>query len=664
MVRRKEDEMIQKEKLSQFYFTQYRECAKHLRKKNNDGKKNYKQRIETILKEMRRTRSDKISQAHVEEYHRQIRNLVYFSVKDNNQIDIMRIRDMMMPELVRLDLGVMTEAESELVTQKFLDFLRTEMPYDICTKTLKDLCRSYGENGIRPQIIDMVPTKPETEFPEARAMNRHFILHVGPTNCGKTYEALQRLRTAASGVYLGPLRLLALEVYEKMKEYGLACTMLTGEERIYEDASTIISSTVEMMDLDAQYEIAVIDEAQMIADSDRGHSWTRAILGVRAGEIHVCMSPAAEQVICHLITLCGDSYEVHRYERKTPLICETEPFYFPDGVREGDALITFSKRSVLDIAGRLERSGIKASVIYGSLPPEIRRRQIHLFTEHATKVVVSTDAIGMGLNLPVQRIVFMQTEKYDGRQTRPLVASEIKQIAGRAGRFGIHDAGYVNALEEEGLAFIQEHLTEEEPAVARVSLGFPQILLDMDEPLDAVLKIWHSVETQPPFEKIDIDEPLFLYERAYRDRKEIDGFEDKHMLYRMLTCSIDIKNNDLVDLWLYYCKTYTADVSLLFPALMMCRDRGLGRYETFYKMLDLYYQFSTRLGKNIDQKRLDEEREKTEATIMSLLAKNKKDYILKCRYCGSPLLLGSTGRVCDKCYEEMKKARYAYRVRE
>ncbi len=651
--------MIQKEKLAQFYFAQYKACAQRLKKKNNDGKKTYEKRIDTLLHEMRGTRAVKISQAHLEEYHRQIRNLVYFAYKTNNQIAVMKIRDMMMPELVRLDLGGLTEAETELVTQKFLDFLRVEMPYDICLKTLKALCRSYGENGIRPQIIEMVPTRPETEFPEAMDMQRRFILHIGPTNCGKTYEALMRLKTAQHGVYLGPLRLLALEVYEKMKEFGLPCTMLTGEERIYEDGSRVTSSTVEMLDLDQEYDIAVIDEAQMIADSDRGHSWTRAVLGVRAQEIHVCMSPAAEKVICHLIALCNDTFEVRRYERKTPLLCETEPFRFPEDVREGDALIAFSKRAVLDIAGRLERSGIKASVIYGSLPPEIRRRQIHLFTEKETRVVVSTDAIGMGLNLPVQRIVFMQTVKYDGKETRPLIASEIKQIAGRAGRYGIHDAGYVNAMGEEELSFIQEHFGEQEPEVTKVSLGFPQVLLDMEEPLDAVLKIWKSVETEPPFEKISIAEPLFLYERAYRDRKEIDGFEDKHTLYRMLTCSIDIKNTDLVDLWLYYCKTYTADVSLLFPALMMCRDSGLNRYETFYKMLDLYYQFSVRLGKNIDLERLEQEREKTEGTIMRLLAKNKKDYILKCRYCGSPLLLGTVGQVCDKCYAEMHGHRKA-----
>ena len=176
----------------------------------------------------------------------------------------------------------------------------------------------------------------------------------------------------------------------------------------------------------------------------------------------------------------------------------------------------------------------------------------------------------------------------------------------------------------------------------------------MDEPLDAVLKIWKSVETPPPFEKISIEEVLFLYEKAFKDRKEIDGFEDKHMLYRMLTCSLDIKNRDIVDLWLYYCKTYTADVSLHFPSLMMCSDNGLMKYETFYKMLDLYYQFSIRLGKEIDADRLSAEREKTEETIMRYLTKDKRDYIRKCQYCGALLPLGVQSRICDACYAQMK----------
>lgn len=651
--------MIQEDKLAQFYFTQYRDCAKVLKKKNNDGHKTYAARIDHILDELKARGSKRISQALLEEYHRQLRNMVYFAVKDDNQFAIMRIRDLLLPELAHAEMCNLDPGEQELVTARFLDYLLKERPFEITQKSLKTMIKSYAEGGISSQIISMVPTRPEMEFSQTRAMNRHFVLHIGPTNCGKTYHALERLKKAASGVYLGPLRLLALEVYEKMNDAGIPCTMLTGEERIYEENSILTASTIEMLDIEQQYEVAVIDEAQMIADLDRGHSWTRAILGVRADEVHVCMSPAAEKVVIHLIELCEDTYEIHRYERMTELKCEDTPFEFPDDVQEGDALIAFSKRAVLDIAGRLESNGIRASVIYGSLPPEIRRRQIHLFTTHKTKVVVSTDAIGMGLNLPVRRIVFVQITKFDGKQTGPLTVPTIHQIAGRAGRFGIYDTGYVNAVGEDGLEYIREYFPQPEPELDHVSLGFPQVLLDMDEPLDTVLKVWKSVETNPPFEKISIEEVLFLYERAYADRKEIDGFEDKQLLYRMLTCSIDIKNRDIVELWLYYCKTYTADISLHFPALMMCTDIGLHRYETFYKMLDLYYQFSVRMGKVIDTERLDNERERTEDTIMKLLAKDKHNYIRKCRYCGGPLPLESTSSVCEACYAEIRKRRAA-----
>lgn len=649
--------MIQKEKLSQFYFAQYRDSVQNTKKKNNGGKKTYGERIERLLKEMKRVQDGRVSQAHLEEYHRQIKNLVYFAFKENNQVAIMKIRDMMINELVRLDLAGLRAEEQELVTAKFLGYLKEEGNYGICQNTLHTLLKRYTDGELKNQIIDMVPTRPETEFPRALEMSRKFILHIGPTNCGKTYQALERLREAQNGVYLGPLRLLALEVYEKMKDAQIPCTMLTGEECIYEEGSRIISSTVEMLDLDQQYDVAVIDEAQMIADSDRGHSWTRAILGVQAEEVHVCMSPAAEEVIIHLIALCGDTYEIHKYERKTRLVCEEQPFSFPEDVRDGDALIVFTKRMVLDIAGRLERRGMKVSVIYGSLPPEIRRRQIRIFAEGETRIVVSTDAIGMGLNLPVRRIVFIQTVKFDGKNTRPLKTAEILQIAGRAGRFGIYDTGYVNAVGSEGLSYIKERFKEKETRVEHVSLGFPQVLLDMDDPLDAVMTIWKSVEIEPPFEKVSIEEVLFLYEKAYRDRKEIDGFDDKRLLYRMLTCSIDTRNRDVVALWLYYCKTYSADVSLHFPALMMCSESGLLRYETFYKLLDLYYQFSVRMGKEIDGKRLELERGKTEDTIMRLLAKDKKNYIRKCQYCGKPLPFDTPFGVCEGCHAQTRNKR-------
>jgi hypothetical protein len=52
-------------------------------------------------------------------------------------------------------------------------------------------------------------------YPEARAIQRKVIFHAGPTNSGKTHHAIQRYLAAKSGVYCGPLKLLAHEIFEK-----------------------------------------------------------------------------------------------------------------------------------------------------------------------------------------------------------------------------------------------------------------------------------------------------------------------------------------------------------------------------------------------------------------------------------------------------------------
>lgn len=74
------------------------------------------------------------------------------------------------------------------------------------------------------------------------------------------------------------------------------------------------------------------------------------------------------------------------------------------------------------------------------------------------------------------------------------------------------------------------------------------------------------------------------------------------------------------------------------------KKAGIQQYETYYKQLDLYYQFSHRMQKVIEEDWLRREREKTEMKIMSYLTKGKQNYIARCRYCGKLLPLGSTSR--------------------
>lgn len=641
--------MIQKKKLNQFYIEEY-ERAGRKKSKNSVRDSVLQSRVKNLQRAFRRARPYQTNSQVLEELHRQLKNVAAYAYRKNRRELIEQINTEMIPKLTALDLGLLLEEQREGINGEFLAWLRRTMPEAVCSETLFTLYPKFRRYKVRNRILELVPARPEMEFAEVRELRRHFIFHIGPTNSGKTFQALERLKEAACGVYLGPLRLLALEVYERMNEMGVPCTMRTGQECIEEENSRVTASTIEMADFDENYDIAVIDEAQLVADTDRGHSWTKAVLGLRAEEIHICMSPAAEQVICHLVGLCGDDYEVRRYERKTELICEDRPFVFPDDVREGDALIAFSKKSVLDVAGRLEEAGVSSSVIYGSLPPEIRRRQTRLFNRGKTKVAVATDAIGMGLNLPVRRIVFLQTDKFDGTSRRPLRTPEIKQIAGRAGRYGIYDKGYVSAMGEQELEYIRERFEAPEEPLTQVNLGFPQVLLDINAPLDELMKIWYSVTPSEPFVKENIDEALYLYEQAKKCRNMIDGFENKHLLYRMITCPIDIKDRKVVALWLNYCKTWSADVSLERPVLRREKKGGILQYETYYKQLDLYYQFSHRMQKEIDEEWLAAEREKTEMQIMNYLAKGKQNYIARCRYCGKLLPLGSPFQVCDRCY--------------
>ena len=281
-------------------------------------------------------------------------------------------------------------------------------------------------------------------FPKARNLNRKWVAYLGPTNSGKTYHAFERLSKAKNGIYLAPLRLMALEGYERLSKTGIPCHLKTGEERILTEGATVTSSTIEMVSLSEHFEIAIIDEAQMLADPDRGWAWTQALVGVRADEIWITGSLDVEPLLHQLAAWCGDSLEIHHVTRKTPL--DTIHPISIKQVHPGDALIAFSRKQVLTWKEELQKQGHQVACIYGSLGPEVRRKEALRFQTGEAQILVATDAIGMGLNLPIQRVILTSTEKYDGETQRELTGSEIRQIVGRAGRFGFSKKGEATLL--------------------------------------------------------------------------------------------------------------------------------------------------------------------------------------------------------------------------
>ena len=160
---------------------------------------------------------------------------------------------------------------------------------------------------------------PADLYPGARALRRVVHIHCGPTNSGKTHFALRALAAAESGVYCGPLRLLAWEIHERLNAQGVACNLATGQELLELPGAQHTACTVEMVQLERRMDVVVMDEVQMIAHADRGWAWSRVLLGVQAQEVHVCGSVDAVPLVRQLAALCGDEVREHRYERLTPL---------------------------------------------------------------------------------------------------------------------------------------------------------------------------------------------------------------------------------------------------------------------------------------------------------------------------------------------------------
>ncbi|GAB3377439.1 helicase-related protein [Massilia agri] len=312
------------------------------------------------------------------------------------------------------------------------------------------------------------------EYPEsfevASRMGRKFIALLGPTNSGKTHRAMEALAKAESGVYLAPLRLLALENYERLQNarpHGkeIAVSLITGEERRIAEGATHVASTVEMLDTKTPVEVAVIDEIQMLADRDRGAAWTAAVCGAPASTVFLVGAPEARRAIEALAERLEVPLEVHVLKRMAPLAMEPSPVRKLGNLRRGDAVIAFSRRDVLMWRDMITEKGLSVATVYGNLSPEVRRAQAERFREGQADIVVGTDALAMGLNMPIARIVMTTTVKYNGYEEEEISAALAKQIAGRAGRYGVHEEGFVAGYDDDTHTVMRALMKEKIPPV-------------------------------------------------------------------------------------------------------------------------------------------------------------------------------------------------------
>jgi ATP-dependent RNA helicase SUPV3L1/SUV3 len=261
---------------------------------------------------------------------------------------------------------------------------------------------------------------------------------LGPTNTGKTHLAIERLLGHSSGIIGFPLRLLARENYDRMvARKGIKnVALITGEEKIVPPGASYFSCTVEAMPLDRKVEFLAVDEIQLCADPDRGHIFTDRLLHAR-GMVET-MFLGAETIRRLLKRLIPDA-EIETRPRLSDL-----KYAGPAKLSRlppRSAIVAFSGAEVYAIAEAVRRRRGGCAVVMGRLSPRTRNAQVALYQEKEVDFLVATDAIGMGLNMDVDHVAFAGLSKFDGHRPRLLMAPEVAQIAGRAGR-GMRDGTF------------------------------------------------------------------------------------------------------------------------------------------------------------------------------------------------------------------------------
>ncbi len=558
------------------------------------------------------------------------------------------------------------QMSDEEITEKVLDILLPQLHADlliskkIIRRTLARFHDSIYEALLkhqRQQLLARTIRDFKNLFPLARELRRKLVLHIGPTNSGKTYQAMKALEKADTGYYLAPLRLLALEGYESLRKDGIASSLVTGEEQLLHEDATHISSTIEMLNFEMDVDVCVIDEVQMIDDRDRGWAWANAIIGAPAKTIIMTGSSNCREAIIALAEYLNEPLEIIEFTRKNPLVMLTHATPIHE-IKPATAVIAFSRANVLRLKQQLSKQ-YRVSVVYGNLSPEVRREEARRFREGETDILVATDAIAMGLNLPIQTILFSRADKFDGVSQRPLIATEVQQIAGRAGRYGMHEKGYVGSLRPEVLKEVSTIFPQTPPPIKipfNVMANLEHIKLvgsileenSLEEILNFFVK---NMKFNGPFRAANLEDML---EAA----KIVDGYTlDLPTKFHLACAPLSLRSPYIVSAYERYLQLLEKDefIPYLPPSHLDSFANSMEELleaEDYVKEISLYLWLSYRFAEYFfDAEKAKQSRVKLNTFIENSL--KQSHFVPRCRQCTKPLPLDTKYSICQSCFKKL-----------
>ncbi len=527
---------------------------------------------------------------------------------------------------------------------------------------------SFPEVNIKKKVQSQIQEALDLQsykelFPIARAIKRTHTLLVGPTNSGKTYQALNLLSGYNSGAYLSPLRLLALEVQEEIEKRGKPCSLLTGEEQDIREHATFVSSTIELLALEKEIDAVLVDEAQLLSDPKRGWAWTQAIVGAPAKHIIMTASPESIPLIRYLVErYLGEPLEIIEKQRHGELHCLKEPTLFLEALEPGTTIIAFSRKKVLAIKQYIERRGRKVSVLYGNLSPSARREEARRFRDGEADLLVATDCIGMGLNLPIKTVIFSTVSKFDGTQQRYLLPQEVKQIAGRAGRYGKFDGGTVGAFMKHDLKFINEYLhaaiTLPDHIMFYIAPTFDQ-LTRIKEQVGRPINLFEAISIfsklqSNDFTSFDLTEALELGHRIEDDKL----LSHLSMQEKYSFIFAPVSNNSLMDYYLSHLRNYAQQIVTrlaekgikpLLDQKYTTTDEELHLAEMYVKKLTIYRWLARKQPKMFPDL-IDAEELSDQLNTFIEVSLKQKNFSKRCARCKREMSFLWPHKLCDECF--------------